>query len=184
MRQSRHITPPRSKLNVGDDGGMNKPRCIWFSDSLVERSARAVDAPTSCVVAASNNALEPTLATKARFVWFSSSAAQRKRSMWKEELEREYRCLVADEEVTVVPVLSLGSRRRAAVNSASGMIEEETMNKSCAIHPSGSLVILSAEASAAASSCVVAASNNALEPTPVTKARFVWLSSGAAQRKR
>jgi hypothetical protein len=31
---------------------------------------------------------------------------------------------------------------------------------------------------------VVALHNNALEPTPVTKARFVWFGSGAAQRKR
>ena len=31
---------------------------------------------------------------------------------------------------------------------------------------------------------VVASHNNALEPTPVSKARFVWSSSGAAQRKR
>ena len=30
----------------------------------------------------------------------------------------------------------------------------------------------------------VASHNNALEPTPVTKARFVWFGSGAAQRKR
>ena len=30
----------------------------------------------------------------------------------------------------------------------------------------------------------VASHNNALEPTPVSKARFVWSSSGAAQRKR
>ncbi|HEU4604335.1 MAG TPA: hypothetical protein VFS24_20335 [Steroidobacteraceae bacterium] len=55
------------------------------------------------------------------------------------------------------------------------------MNRSCAIHPSGSLVMRTAEARAAASLCAVAASNNALEPTPVTKARFVWFSSGAAQ---
>jgi len=88
---------------------------------------------------------------------------------------------VADKDVTAVPVLIFGSRRRAAVNFASGMIEEETMNKSCAIHPSGSLVTRTAEASAAASLCVVAASNNALEPTPATKARFVWFSNGAAQ---
>ena len=64
------------------------------------------------------------------------------------------------------------------------MIEEETMNGSCAIHPSGSLVMLTAEVGAASSLCVVAASNKALEPTPVTKARFVWFSGGAAQRKR
>jgi len=31
---------------------------------------------------------------------------------------------------------------------------------------------------------VVALHNNALEPTPATKARFVWFSSGAAQLKR
>ena len=31
---------------------------------------------------------------------------------------------------------------------------------------------------------VVALHNNALEPTPVTKAHFVWSGSGAAQRKR
>jgi hypothetical protein len=31
---------------------------------------------------------------------------------------------------------------------------------------------------------IVASHNNSLEPTPVTKARFVWLSSGAAQLKR
>jgi len=61
------------------------------------------------------------------------------------------------------------------------MIEEETMNGSYAIHPGGSLVMGTAEATAATSLCVVAASNNALEPTPVTKARFVWSSSGAAQ---
>jgi hypothetical protein len=30
----------------------------------------------------------------------------------------------------------------------------------------------------------VALHNNSLEPTPVTKARFVWFSSGAAQLKR
>ena len=79
---------------------------------------------------------------------------------------------------------NLGSRRRAEVNSASGMIEEETMNRSYAIHSGGSLVIRTAKASAASSVCVVAASNKALEPTPVTKARLVWFSSGAAQRKR
>jgi hypothetical protein len=64
------------------------------------------------------------------------------------------------------------------------MIEEETMNRSCAIHPSGSLVTRTAIAGAASSLSVVAASNNALEPTPVTKARFVWFGSGAAQRRR
>ncbi len=31
---------------------------------------------------------------------------------------------------------------------------------------------------------VVASHNNSLEPTPVTKARFVWLSIGAAQLSR
>jgi hypothetical protein len=64
------------------------------------------------------------------------------------------------------------------------MIEEETMNRSCAIQPSDSLVMRTAEVGAASSLCAVAASNNALEPTPVTKARFVWCGSGAAQRKR
>lgn len=61
------------------------------------------------------------------------------------------------------------------------MIEEETMNRSCAIHPSGSLVMRAAEVGAASSLSVVAASNNAPEPTPVTKARLVWFGSGAAQ---
>jgi hypothetical protein len=31
---------------------------------------------------------------------------------------------------------------------------------------------------------VIASHNNSLEPTPVTKARFVWFSSGAAQLNR
>lgn len=37
----------------------------------------------------------------------SARAAHCYRSMWKEELEREYRSLVADKEVVVVPVLGL-----------------------------------------------------------------------------
>ena len=58
------------------------------------------------------------------------------------------------------------------------------MNGSCAIHPSGSLVTGGVEFSLASSSYLAAASNKALEPTPVTKARFGWFSSGAAQLKR
>lgn len=56
------------------------------------------------------------------------------------------------------------------------------MNRSCAIHSSGSLVTAGAEFSLASSACLAVASNKALEPTLVTKARFVWFSSGAAQR--
>ena len=58
---------------------MNKRRRILFLDSLVGFRARAVDASSSCVVASSNNALEPTPVIKVRFVWFGSGAAQRKR---------------------------------------------------------------------------------------------------------